>query len=407
MPHREGVAIQEEEEVVRYDALSWVTPTEDMNWTMRMIGQSTRKSLTTMLGTRKSLTTILGYRERRRPPLILLTGALALAPLASMVGVTGSAYAAHTTSAASDTTPCATTPLGAATPFNVFVTGDASLQGSDSEGALAVGGNATLRDYSVGATLPTSNGTRNVLVVGGNLTFTNGAVQNGNAVYGGKGTLTNVTFPQGGSAQQGSVLDFGAATTQLRGLSTYYATLTTNGTTSVQNSALTLSGSSTTLNVFTVSGSAVAGARSVTINAPASSTVLVNIDGTTGGFTNANFTLTGVDASHVLYNFYQATALTLQNVAIQGSILAPSAAIDFTAGVITGTLVGASLNSGGQANSGQANSGQSNTGPFTGCLPTPSQSESGSGSGPTPQQCKPGHGYGDKNHCHSGPPGHQ
>jgi len=360
---------------------------------------------------------MLGYNVQRRSPLILLTGALALAPLAAAVGGAGSAYAAHAPHTASDTTACAAAPLGAATPFNVFVTGDAYLQGSDSEGALAVGGNATLRNYSVGATLPNSNGTRNVLVVGGNLTFTSGAIQNGNAVYGDVGMLTNVIFPQGGSAQQGSVLDFGAATTQLRGLSTYYATLATNGTTSVQNGALTLSGSSTTLNIFTVSGSAVAGARNVTINAPASSTVLVNIDGTTGGFTNANFTLNGVDASHVLYNFYQATALTLQKAPIQGSILAPSAAIDFTAGVITGTLVGASLNSGGQANSGQANSGQansgqansgqSNTGPFTGCLPAPSQSGSESGSGPTPQQCKPGHGYGDKNHCHNGPPGHQ
>ncbi len=360
-------------------------------------------------------------QSRRRPTLLLLTGALALAPLAAVAAGTGSAAAAHkphTATTVTTATTCATTPLGAATPFNVFVTGDASLQGSDSEGALAVGGAATLRDYSVGATLPNSNGTRDVLIVGGALTFTNGSVQNGNAVSGGKGTLTNVTFPQGGSARQGSVLDFGTAATQLVSLSTYYATLAPNGTTSVQNGTLTLSGSSTTLNVFTVTGAAVTGARSVTINAPASSTVLVNIDGGTGGFTNASFTLTGVDASHVLYNFSQASALTLQHVAIQGSILAPSAAIDFTAGVINGTLVGASLNGGGhsnagqansgqansgQANSGQANAGQSNTQPFTGCLPAPTQS--GSGSGPAPQQCKPGYGYGDKNHCHSGPPG--
>ncbi len=359
--------------------------------------------------------------SRQRPPLMLLAGALALAPLASMVAGAGSATAAHKphtatiTTTVTTATACSTTPLGAATPFNVFVTGDAALQGSDSQGALAVGGNATLRDYSVGATLPNAQGTRDALIVGGNLTFTNGSVQNGNAVYGGKGMLTNVVFPQGGSARQGSVLDFGAAATQLGSLSAYYATLTPNGTTSVQNGTLTLSGSSATLNVFTVSGTDVAGARSVTINAPASSTVLVNIEGTSGGFTTASFTLNGVDASHVLYNFPQATTLTLQHVAIQGSILAPSAAIDFTAGVINGTLVGASLNGGGQsnsgqansgqANSGQANSGQSNVGPFTGCLPAPMQSGNGSGSGPAPQPCKPGHGYGDKNHCHSGPPG--
>ena len=357
--------------------------------------------------------------QSRRPALLLLTGSVALAPLASVVAGTGIANAAHKphkpdTTTTTTATTCSTTPLGAATPFNVFVTGDASLQGSDSQGALAVGGNATLRDYSVGATLPNSQGTRDVLVVGGNLTFTNGAVQNGNAVYGGSGTLTNVVFPQGGSARQGSVLDFNAATTQLRGLSASYATLASNGTASVQNGVLTLSGSSPTLNVFTVAGNAVAGARSITINAPSSATVLVNIDGTTGGFTNASFTLNGVDTSHVLYNFYQTTALTLQNVAIQGSILAPSAAIDFTAGVINGTLVGASFNGGGQsntgqansgqANSGQANTGQSNTGPFTGCLPNSTQS--GSGGGPGTQQCKPGNGYGDKNHCHSGPPGH-
>jgi len=358
-------------------------------------------------------------QSRRRPALLLLTGAMALAPLTSVAAGTGNADAAHkphtATTTATTATTCSTMPLGAATPFNVFVTGDASLQGSDSQGALAVGGAATLRDYSVGATLPNSNGTRDVLIVGGNLTFTNGSVQNGNAVYGGSGTLINVIFPQGGRARQGSVLDFRAAASQLGNLSAYYATLTPNGTTSVQNGALTLSGSSTTLNVFTVSGTAVAGARSVTINAPASSTVLVNIDGTTGGFTNASFTLNGVDASHVLYNFPQAMTLTLQQVAIQGSILAPSAAIDFTAGVINGTLVGASLSGGGQsnagqansgqANSGQANAGQSNVGPFTGCLPTPTQSENGSGSGLAPQQCKPGYGYGDKNHCHSGPPG--
>jgi len=353
-------------------------------------------------------------QSRRRPTLLLLTGALALAPLAAVAAGTGSAAAAHKPHTATTTTTattCSATPLGAATPFNVFVTGDASLQGSDSEGALAVGGNATLRDYSVGATLPNSNGTRDALVVGGNLTFTNGAVQNGNAVYGGTSALINVTFPQGGSAQQGSVLNFGTAATQLGSLSAYYATLTPNGTTSVQNGSVTLSGSNSTLNVFTVSGTDVAGARSVTINAPASSTVLVNIDGATGGFTTASFTLNGVDASHVLYNFPQATTLNLQHVAIQGSILAPSAAIDFTAGVINGTLVGASLNGGGQSNSGQANSGQANAGqsntqPFTGCLPAPTQSGNENEGGPTPQSCKPGNGYGDKNHCHSGPPGH-
>src|SRR6185295_12199182 len=61
---------------------------------------------------------------------------------------------------------CVPQPLGTAGGFNLFVLGNLTQSGSDTEGRMAVGGNATLASYSVGARL---TGASDVLVVGGNL----------------------------------------------------------------------------------------------------------------------------------------------------------------------------------------------------------------------------------------------
>jgi len=103
-----------------------------------------------------------------------------------------------------------------------------------------------------------------------------------------------------------------------------------NGTTTVQDwgnptAQITFNGTNPTLNVFRVLGTDMNRANSVYINAPASSTVLINIDGTTDRMTNFGFFLSGVSRQHVLYNFYQATTLTLNSIGVEGSILAPRA----------------------------------------------------------------------------------
>ena len=92
-----------------------------------------------------------------------------------------------------------------------------------------------------------------------------------------------------------------------------------NGTTPVQDwgnptAQITFNGTNPTLNVFRVLGTDMNRANSVYINAPASSTVLINIDGTTDRMTNFGFFLSGVSRQHVLYNFYQATTLTLNSI---------------------------------------------------------------------------------------------
>jgi len=325
-------------------------------------------------------------------------GALALGALAPAAGGFTRAHASGGPRNGASNYQCTKRPLGAATDYNVFILGDATQYNSDTQGRLAVGGNATLTNYSVGATLGSFVG--DALVVGGNLTLNSVAVHYGNAAYGGTLTQSKVTFPEGGSFRQGSPLNFTKAGADLQSLSRDYASLQTNGTTTVQGGFITLTGTNARLNVFSVSGSAVSSANGLSINVPAGSTVLVNVDGSSDQIANAGFAnLTGVSFDHVLFNFYQATSLTLSNTTVAGSILAPSAAINFQPSLTTGALIGASLysggqnnggqnnggqnnggqnnggqnnggqNNGGQNNGGQNNGGQNNTTPFTGCLP--------------------------------------
>ena len=260
----------------------------------------------------------------------------------------------------SPTPACPSTPLGVAAPFNMFMLGNVNQSGSDTEGRMAIGGTATLANYDIGLKLTNSNGTRDDLIVGANVSYNSGQVNNGNAVYVGTGSFTSVNFLHG-SYRQGSVMDFTAAGNYLRNASTYWSTLAATGTSTFQYGGYTLTGNNAGLNVFTVSGSNLANANQFIINAPAGSTVLINIDGTADRMQNFGFTLNGVNRQGVLFNFYQATTLTLSGIGVEGSVLAPLAAFTFTSGNINGQIIGASL-------SGQ---GQTNYYLFTGCLPAP------------------------------------
>lgn len=53
---------------------------------------------------------------------------------------------------------------------------------------------------------------------------------------------------------------------------------------------------------------------------------------------------------NILYNSYEADQLTIRNMALQGSILAPDADVTFNSGVINGTLIADSLTGSGQSN---------------------------------------------------------
>jgi choice-of-anchor A domain-containing protein len=257
---------------------------------------------------------------------------------------------------------CVAAPLDIASFFNVFVLGDLKQSGASTEGRVAVGGDAHLTDYSVGSALRPDPAPRNVLVVDESLTFKRGAVAGGNAVSGESAAIDHVSFAPGGDHHHGQKLDFDAVSVRLRDTSTAYARLVANGTVRAEYGRVSLSGTDPLLNVFDVSDSLLTGTTSVTMNVSSGSTVLVNVGGENPELHNMGFALAGVDPSRVLYNFPDATALTIEGIGVEGSVLAPNADVSFNNAIITGTLVGASL----------SGSGQANRMPFTGCLPSTS-----------------------------------
>lgn len=228
-------------------------------------------------------------------------------------------------------------PFGPATEFNVFVVGDAQLTNSDVGGRLAVGGNLTLANYGIGTGLPNSNGTRDDLVVGGNLAWTNGQAFAGNVVYGGTAALSGVGVPNG-SVSQGAPFDFACATEVLKRRSADLGARTPNGTTTTNFGGVQMAGTDARQNVFAVSAAALAAATWWQISAPAGSDVIVNVTGTSAAIQNMGISYVGPTASRVVFNFPQATALTIAGAAVNAAVLAPCAALTFNNGQLNGRL---------------------------------------------------------------------
>jgi len=274
--------------------------------------------------------------------------------------------AAQQSAAAQQTaSACSTPSLKMAGDFNIFVLGSLSLQTTSTQGRIAAGGGATFQSYSVGTALTQTSPARNVLVAGTVLTYTSGTVGGGNIVYGTSASLTGVTITQG-TARRGSALDFADASQYLKRASNNWGKLAANGTTTVQSYtgsptvAIKLEGRDPRTNIFAVKGEDLARAHALAIQAPSGSTVLVNVSGTRAQMQNFGITLSGVTRQSVLYNFYEATQLQIGSIGVEGSVLAPAAAVAFS-GRLNGSLVAGSV----------SGSGAAQWYAFTGCLPTP------------------------------------
>jgi choice-of-anchor A domain-containing protein len=100
----------------------------------------------------------------------------------------------------------------------------------------------------------------------------------------------------------------------------------------------TLTGTSSTLNVFNLNAGTYTGAT-INISAPAGSTVVVNVVGGTDSFTGGSINYTGVSSNDVLFNFNTASSLSLSNIAFTASILAPVANFTGSGGHVSGQLI--------------------------------------------------------------------
>ncbi|MGZ5000969.1 MAG: choice-of-anchor A family protein [Methylomonas sp.] len=256
--------------------------------------------------------------------------------------------------------------LGIAGQFNAFVLGDMSASHSDVEGRLAVGGNLTLDHYAVGMQLDNSHGTRDDLVVGGDLSFSDGRIYNGNARSGGAASIAeSVGFYSGedssirnGSYQAGNPVDFQQVGHELIEKSSSWGGLSANGLTELNDwGGLRLSGSDRNLNIFSLSAEQLMKTSLFWLDTPENAWTLVNVVGKNVTMKEFGFYRTvagqqeripdnappqrhdGSWTQNILFNLVDADFLEVHAIGIKGSILAPLADTVFYNGHIDGNLI--------------------------------------------------------------------
>ncbi|WP_310830478.1 DUF5057 domain-containing protein [Paenibacillus pedocola] len=215
--------------------------------------------------------------------------------------------------------------------FNAFLFGDIKLKSTSTDGNLAAAGNAEFTSYSLNG-----HGTR-TLVVGGNFIFNggNGAKIHGNVVYGGTSTVT-VNNSVEGSVTKGTPIDF-TETQRLMLLES--SSLDSLAAKVVDDQSLDFTGTDSNRNVFDVTTDTL---KNVKIEAPESSTVIINVHGESVSM-HGGFTLKNVKSNHVLLNFPEAKSLTIGGIRVDATILAPLASVQFDNGQISGTLIAKKL----------------------------------------------------------------
>lgn len=248
--------------------------------------------------------------------------------------------------------------LGPIGIYNVFVIQDMNMSNTDAEGRVAVGGNVTLQNYGIGASISPLPpfGTDASFVIGGNVNVTSGSNFSGNTIRRASSSVINYTMGNpNGTFVTGNPINFTEIATYLKCASTFWGNLTATGTASVSFGGLTLTGTEPDLNIFEINANDVAGSglslnqlNGINIVAPLSSTVLINVIGTNIAFGSYQIFRNGVtatrsDARLILWNFPQAATWTNSTTAIYGSVLAPFADATTVSSQINGNIIFNSL----------------------------------------------------------------
>ncbi len=259
-------------------------------------------------------------------------------------------------------------PFGVASAYNLVALGSSNLDGTISTQA-DVTGRAAAADQILAGT--TYGSTLNSDPYGALATFglvsTNGlmAGQTFNMNGGGNayapGTNGNINFNDGGHrvTSGSSGIDFDTLRTTLQTESQQLNNLPVNGAVMGTNqpwlnpSWFVLKGTSATLNVFSLTAAQFADPdHNIDIEAPAGSTILVNVTGPTqtlgaGLYYNGNQTSgDSADDAYILFNFPDAQTVAI-NAQFNASVLAPLAVLSGT-GQMGGTFIAAQIGQTGE-----------------------------------------------------------
>lgn len=286
--------------------------------------------------------------------------------VSAAIGVAG--LRAGPSSGASD---CAS--LGQAANFAVFSDGafnSSETSGTSVTGRIAAAGDVTLDGDTIN---PAAGDTAPTIIAGGNFTAGettgSGGTVNGGVTYGGTSSVGSDFVINGGLTHAQPPFSFDTEFQSLKELSASVGDLpqSPGATVSLAYGALTLTGTASGLNVFTVDATQLAQADGIVINlTQPSATALINVNTATILTIGPQYmTLSGAAAAAgIMWNLPLATGFNVsRGVAWQGTILAPNAEVTgLSHPQLSGQLIAASV---------PDSSWVINRVKYTGCLPEP------------------------------------
>lgn len=272
--------------------------------------------------------------------------------------------------------------LNQAFDFNAYILENMTASHSDVEGTLAVGGDLTAQHYGFGLEVPDNSG-KNIITVGGDATIRDARIYNGDAVAAGNIDIdasvglydindTNNTH----QFYQDTSFDFGAINADLLSTSSLWGAMPDTASTTINGNgvdvwSIDFTGTSD-FNIFSIDAATLSAAdKSIHFNFSTDSLNIINVTGDNVSLFNTGFY--GADGSkiidnqpgvirhdgtytnNVLFNFVDATSLSLSSIAVKGSILAPLADTVFYNGHIDGNFIVKSLTSPSGTETGQIN----------------------------------------------------
>lgn len=227
--------------------------------------------------------------------------------------------------------------------YNSLTFGNVDVRYDQIEGKVAASGSLYLESFGVAKGVEASDFS---VVAGRNVTLINGQVKNGGIYSGGTVSLTGVTV-YGDIVQNGtaSPVNFAEKLSEATTLSDMYAAQAATGTVTGSGN-VTLSGTINGMNYFTIDAAKLASTGKLIVDIPDDAFAIINVSGSTVANAWGDYT-SGVDADRVLFNFNEATSLTL-NGSIDGSILAAEADVTLNYGNYYGAIVSKSLSGQGE-----------------------------------------------------------
>jgi len=270
----------------------------------------------------------------------------------------------------------------------LVVGGNLSQTYGSIQGDAYVGGNATLngvgsvQNLVVGGSLTDNGGTvnGNVFVGGAQTNLSGGVTVNGSLTLSGANSQLNAgsnggSSPQhiyvtssttvndpnywnavqrsGAPATPATPLDVFGTSTDIVNASTSLTAL--SGATNVSSSGGTINVtlSKNGLNVINLNianGATITGINITNANGVVPTGLIINVNGNNLNFSGGSFNLGSLANNQVLFNFGNATTLSLSSLAFEGALLAPLATVNFSNGHIDGALIASNYTGSAQVN---------------------------------------------------------